>query len=141
VWQLATVEDMTPGRRMLIRSISAKLPALEAAIKEFKAVRTVAVETGGPIDMGDGTELRFVEQSRKEIDAQSGWPVLDDALDDDELASVVKIVKGKLESLIKARADKGHKQERWTAFLGMLGGAGAITAKPTRSLRRVKREV
>ncbi len=136
----ATVETIKSGLRDLVPS---KLVELFRKSKQVKAfcesldhhVRQLVLERG-PLDTGDGSELRFVEENRRDVDTLLAWPVLSAALDDVQIAGVVDISLSRAEKLIadKARESGAPIGKSVKAFSASLEAAGAISTKTIKKL-------
>lgn len=97
-------------------------------------IRTLVDAAGGRLVDEAGNGLELVGSQRREIDAEKGWPVLQDCL---RLADAVTVRLGQLEKAFKAQCDRGEKEREWVEFLRRLEACGGIERRTVRSLKVV----
>ena len=101
--------------------------ALEFAAGAVKdQIRAEVIAAGGRWKCGDGRELVITEQPRRSIDFAAGWPVIQAALPDADLAGAVTISKSKVEAAAKEAAGRGRKGKAVQELLDRLDVAGAM---------------
>jgi len=111
----------------------AQCSVLEAHIKIFKANLKQEVAANGPIPDGEGKAICLINVTGKTvIDALSGWDTLRDHFDGDEseLLKLVTISASTLKQAIKARTDRGEKQNAVDHLIEDLEAEGAVIYKP-----------
>lgn len=140
VMALSVARDNVPVKREELAELYPKAKALSAALGAYGETLRRDIEANGPLVLSDTHELQIVETPRSEIAPAAAWALLSGMLGED-LASAVKIVKGRLEVAVKAAAKSGDKQRAWMRCRTQLAAAGAMRElKPVRAVRRVKRE-
>ena len=121
---IATLSDqeIEPAR------LAALYPQYKQAMAALEAYKTAlnAAVARGPLPMGDGKVLRMQEQTRKSIRPLEAWPVLQEHMTNEELASTIRIGKGAVERIVKDRAARGDKAKSAAALIDRLSEAGAI---------------
>jgi hypothetical protein len=127
--------------RAQIRFATPMVRQIKAAVEKFEKIRKHEIERNGPIPMGDGTELRVVEEPRDEIDAAKAWGLITSQLDDDEVNACLTVGKTKLLSAIKARQERGAKEAAAREFMKLLHQAQAVRQKSIKKVvqRKVQR--
>jgi transposase-like protein len=81
---------------------------VESAAKAARAWIREYIEDNGSIPAGNGKELARTPIVKKTIDAQLGWPIMAEVLDDKELAGVVTVRKGALEKAVSRPRPEGE---------------------------------
>lgn len=102
------------------------------------AVRLRVEQAGGVLPDGAGSELRFVDVAKREVDALKAWPILQQRLDDEEIAGCVKIRIGRIEDAVATKAGRGKGAAAKRDLTAALEAAEAITVSPTRQLRDMR---
>jgi hypothetical protein len=102
------------------------------------AVRLRVEQAGGVLPDGAGSELRFVDVAKRDVDALKAWPVLQARLGDEEIASCVKIRIGRIEDTIATKAGKGKGAAAKRDLTAALEAAEANTQNPSRQLRDMR---
>lgn len=113
---------------------------LAGVIESFQAaVRRKAKD--GPIDGGDGTEIRLVtEKGGRVIDVEKAWPILQDRLTDSELAGVLEVRASKMDTVVAAKAGRGKGASAKKALAAELEAAGAVEQKEIVKLRVARKQ-
>ena len=128
------------GDIMLAEDLAKLYPKAEALKKALAAysyaLKSALEDEGGPLPVGDGTEMYLQEKTRQEVYLESGWPVLNKRLgfDADEpmgavldaLAPHLKVSKTSLLKALTANAPRGGKSKLREAILAELEDAGAL---------------
>jgi hypothetical protein len=123
VLDLATM----PGPEMA--TLYRRLGPLLSQIDGLNDAIRAEVKARGEVDDGAGRVLHYVEQNApREVDALKAWPVLTDALTDEELASCVKVSIGDVEAAVSAKATgkRGAKKEAKEKLQAALDAVGAV---------------
>lgn len=134
---LTTAEDLArvyPQRRLMDKYLKMYDHALDAYLDEH-----------GSLPLGDGTEVYIREEPRREVDVQTAWPVLAEALTVEQLAMCVKLGVTAISEAVKQvvrdeYAEKGEKVPKGElgkavkVMWEQLGEAGAVSE----IIRRVK---
>lgn len=103
-----------------------------------RAVRARVDAAGGAIPDGEGRELRFISQDRKEVDPLKGTPVLERWLTDEELAGCIKISLSSANDAVADKTERGQKGKQIAAMNEELRAAGALIVTKIRRLQDVK---
>lgn len=115
-----------------------RLKMLEGFAKDFKKHARERIATSGPIDSGDGYELRLCEENAgREIDPIKAWPILQHHLTDEEMNACITVSADAVDKAIAKEAPKGKAAVFKRQMAAELEAAGAIT----RGTRTVLREV
>lgn len=146
---LATVADLTgetlpaidAGNRELmgpkVVDLYRRAKVLTKAIEQFDGWLRNEIAANGPLPTGDGKTLALVAESRDEIDPQKAWPLMADALTQDEIAACMKVGKTKLLDAVGSHAPHRGKGKAKSEFLEALRDAGAVESKEITKLREV----
>lgn len=127
----------TPRELVAIRR-RAKLVAKFA--ESVDAVVRKVVEQVGPLDSGDGAELKLVEEpGPRQIDTFKAWPVLQDRLDDKEIAACTKVVLTMAENAVAEKAPPRGKGKAKKELGDALIAAGAVTQGQITKLKEVRK--
>jgi hypothetical protein len=84
------------------------------------------VRANGSLDAGDGTEYRLRDDPKRELDALRAWPVLQELLTPEELATAIKLSISKLETAVAAKAPKRGGAAAKRELARQLEEAGAV---------------
>jgi hypothetical protein len=115
--------------------------SLEKACEAFRDLVKANVRENGPLAMEDGlNELAIVQQGKTAIDPIMAWPIISKHLDENAIAGVVTLGKGKLEKALMSKAEKGEKRKFADEVLGDLFDAGAIHKVKYDVLKKRKKE-
>ena len=141
---LALVESGTLVEPLTVERVAAawhRIRAIEGALEEAKRVCQDYASTY-PVDLGDGTELREVEEARDSIDGEAAWPVLVGVLGEDgaRLACPVSTTKSAIAKAAKATAPKGQAATAERAALAALRESGAITTTMRTTVKAVRQK-
>lgn len=141
---LAMVESGTLVEPLTVERVAAawhRIKAIEGALEEAKRVCQDYAATY-PVDLGDGTELREVEESRDAIDGEAAWPVLVGVLGEDgaRLAAPVAVTKSAIAKAAKATAPKGQAASAERAALAALRESGALTTTMRTTVKAVRQK-
>ena len=140
------------GVALLIESSDADVPAKKIPelysrylvakkfLDEVQHVIRTRVTIEGPIDCGDGKELRMNEEQRVSIDALPAWEHLTGLLTADELAGCITIGKGKLEKAVATKAARGKGAAAKRELMATLTDLGAISTSPITKLVKAKKK-
>ncbi len=149
-----------PARQALVKSAVSEIEAIEAEPNITDAVRLYRegklsvmkrilsqvetmirahLEAAGPIDLGNGRELALAPEPRDKIDALKAWPVVSEALTNEELAPAIKILKTALLDAVADKAPRGRKAKDKTAMMEALKAAGAVATETI--FRQVERKI
>lgn len=103
---------------------------------QWRTALRARIAAGGPI-VADGQAIVLREKTKRVLDPERAWPVMETRLTAAELSASVDIVIGRVETAIKAKAPprKGAEQvkELWAA----LDAAGAVTRTVSHELALV----
>jgi hypothetical protein len=129
-----------PTLREMIRSEPDKVVKLVelARAAEKNAKRAIDAIRAEVISAGDivGKEKRLTLQDREErhLAAWEAFPVLQELLDDPEMAEVISISLAKAEEIVAKKAGKGNGARAKRELEAKLNEAGAIKTSTSRSL-------
>jgi Protein of unknown function (DUF2800) len=127
----------TPGQLVAIRR-RAKLVAKFAESVD-DVIRKV-VDQLGPLDSGDGAELKLVtEAGPRQVDTLAAWPVLEARLSPEELASCVTVRLTRVQDAVAEKAPDRGKGKARKEVAEALEAAGAITPTTVRKLKEVRK--
>lgn len=130
--EVAAFGDVAP---MMLGAVYDAIKVAENACDAAReALKVMAKEAGGELDLGDGRALKIIAQRQQQIDPRIGLPVLRDHLDEDAIAIATTIGKSKLETAIRATAGSGQKYLAVKDVFDHLISEGAITYKATERL-------
>jgi hypothetical protein len=118
---------------------------LESCIKAYDTALGAWLDEHGSLPLGDGTEVYIREETRREVDVQTAWPVLAEALTVEQLAMCVNLGVTAISEAVKQvvrdeYAEKGEKVPKGElgkavkVMWEQLGEAGAVSE----IIRRVK---
>lgn len=124
---LGSIEQL-PGAEQVDLFERAKTVAA-IADRLTQTLRREAIKAG--VIKGDGVNLVATEQRRRKVDTESAWPVLQDHLTDDELASVVHVRLSEAEKIVAKKAGRGKGKAAKEALSEQLDAAGAISYTST----------
>jgi CRISPR/Cas system-associated exonuclease Cas4 (RecB family) len=131
---------LTPAR---VASAWHRLQAAKKLLSHVEAACCAAAKEFGPIDLGDGKELREVESTREDIDGAAAYGVLLKLHGNEAAASACEMSTSKaaIRRALKVISDESGEplagMER--AALGAIREAGGTTSKITRSVRVVNK--
>lgn len=103
-------------------------------ISEMRAL----VTEQGPIT-ALGTHLEIVEETRRNLNTEKAWPVLQKYLTDQQIANVVVVQSGKAEDAVGESVPRGEKGARRRAFTDALEAAGAVSHSTIKKLMERRR--
>jgi hypothetical protein len=117
---------------------------IASQIESFQAaVRREA--KNGPIDGGDGTEIRLVpEKGPRKVDNEKAWPILLGRLDDAEVLSSIKVNISAVEKHVMTKAGRGKGTEAKRELNKALDDAQATSSSTVlklKVLRKTKGEI
>lgn len=118
--------------------IYARVQLIERACEAFRDALRERVAVSGPIDTGRGSHLALVETQRSRIDALKGWHVIDERLNDGELADCITVHKSKLEDAVARKAGRGRGAAAKRQLIAELEAAGALDRFSIFSLRELR---
>ena len=121
-----TIMAMQPDRLHEVYS-KAKLVG-KVAEKALDAIK-LRVINNGPIEHG-GKVLAVSEESRRQVDVERAWAILQEALTDSELAACIKISLSKVEDAVGKNAGRGNGAKAKEALGKKLEQAEAVSKKP-----------
>jgi len=98
------------------------------------AIKMRVEHAGGFLADGEGAELRFSNSNKREIDPIKAWPVIQQRLDDAEIAGCLKISASNLDDTIAKKAGRGQGAAAKRALQAALEQAEAIKLVPQRRL-------
>lgn len=115
-----------------IRALSSFAESLDQAIR-----RRVAAD--GPLDSGDGYALSLVEENGKRaIDTIKAFPVLQERLDDAELASCITVSARAADEAVATKAGRGRGAAAKRELAAALEAVGAVTQTVVVKLKEVR---
>jgi hypothetical protein len=117
-----------------------RLQKVEAACRTIRSLADrVLAEAGGEIDLGNGSVLRLETRRVPEVDTLKAFPLVMQALgnDQDAVAQCMTLGLTALREQVKARAGKGEKGRAAAAVVKALEEAGAL-AYTERAEKRVR---
>jgi hypothetical protein len=114
--------------------------AVKKALAEYERLLREEVEARGPLALAGGEEIALVEVNRRSLDPEKTWPLLSEALGDDQaaLAKCVNIAIGATEAQVKAKSEAKFKGKAWASLCVRLQEAGAMTVETVKALKRRK---
>jgi len=130
------IPDVTAMEPAQLVDFHRRLAVLDAVLKSAKASTRMEVERRGEVLSGDGHVLHLVEENGpRKVDTLKAWPVLNRALDADELAPCISVSIGDAEEAVAKKAGKGNGAKAKRALAAELEAAGAITQGKITKLR------
>lgn len=133
----AMLSTATPAQLVAIRRRARMLAPFAESVDGL--LRKIVGQTG-PLDTGDGAELRLVEEpGPRRVDTLTAFPILQAHFNDEELASCLTVGLGDAEKIIGDRAPHGQKGRAKKAFGEELAAAGAITQGTVSKLKEVRK--
>jgi hypothetical protein len=142
----ATTQALTPlaGKqytlidRKQIGLMYERVKQLKSAMDNYDKMLANALEEG-PLPIGDGKEVRLVEQRIDKLDAMGTFLALmesDLGVTRDDMADVLKISKTKLLKAIGDKAPRGGKEALKRRTMGILKDAGVVS-KTSRFMKKI----
>jgi hypothetical protein len=108
-----------------------KIKMLQRFLEAAERNARMEISHRGEVDDGEGGLIHMVPtKGNREINPLLAWPILTARLSDDEMAGVVDIGVGKMESAIKAKAPKGKGAAAVRELSEALEAAGAVSREP-----------
>ncbi len=131
-----------PGSAMARSELGAaylRVKLIRGALESFDTFLKDSIREHGPIPLGDGRQVGFVDIPKRDVDFLKALPVIEEALGSVEAAApAMKLSLGKLDKIIAAQADKGQKGKDIQAFKDALQEAGAVTVSTHQKLSVMK---
>ena len=109
--------------------------AVKNICKQVEAAIGVAIDTTGPVDLGDGTRLEKISGTRREIDASKALPILDKLLGADAIPDSVSISKASIKRACKLHSFPEEKK----IFEALEAADGLITKQTKPTVKVVKK--
>jgi len=103
---------------------------LKRMIDSFMADLKTEIRKRGDVPIPQLEGKAFGYKSRRgnaSFNTFKAWGILQDHFSDEEMAQIISIGKGKLETAAKSKAEKGKKQKFFAEIMGELEAGGAIT--------------
>lgn len=124
-------EPRTAELGAAVQDTLARCKVIKAAIDDFEKSVRANIEELGPLPIGDDKELAITQTERRVLDAEKAWPVMQEFLDDDQIATVVDIPVSKLEDRVAEYRPEGAKKKHIIDELNaQLAAAGAVSKVP-----------
>lgn len=133
------LEDAPTLREMIQREPERVVELVEKArTAEKQAARVLAavreeVTRSGDI-VGGGKRLTMQERTSRQLDTWAAFPVLQEVLDDPEMAEIIDISLAKAEEIVAAKAGKGNGAAAKRALVAKLNEAEAIKTSYSKAL-------
>jgi hypothetical protein len=133
------LEDAETVREMREREPDKLVNLVEIARRVQKqAERVISAARDEVIRAGDvvGSEKRLTMQEKtgRQLDAWAAFPVLQEVLDDPEMAEIIDISLAKAEELVAKKAGRGNGAKAKRELIAKLEEVGAITTSTSRAL-------
>jgi hypothetical protein len=120
-------------------SVRRRLKVLQTFAESCDQAIRRRVAEGGPLDSGDGYQLALVEENgKREIDTAKAWPILQDHLDDQELAGCVTVSAKAVDDAVSSKAGRGNGKSAREALRLELEAAGAVTQAKVEKLKEIR---
>lgn len=127
-----------PERVAIFRRAKAITAVCERVIG---AVRTNVALSGGLLDAEDGMVLRLhTEGAGRKIDALKAFPILQNVLNDEELASCLDVRISRVEQIVAKNAGRGNGASAKRVLNEKLEAAEAVTRATREVLEEVRKE-
>ena len=136
---LRDLATRSPAAMAAAGTIYQRVGLIEQACKAFRDSIREEVEARGPLDLGNGTEIKLIPTSRDVLDPIKSWPILAEVLSEEQLALAVKVSKTAALEAVAAGVEKGKAKAK-DAVMDRLRAAGAVTTETFTQLRVVKKE-
>jgi hypothetical protein len=134
--QAAVEQTVATAPPSEVVSMRRQTKVIEAFIKSFDEAVKRRVAKEGPLPSGDGYELALEEEAGKRIiQTLKAWPLLQEHLTDEELASCVKVSASAVDSIVAKKAGKGKGAAAKRALAAELEAAGAVSREAETKLR------
>jgi hypothetical protein len=129
-----------PTLREMIRSEPDKVVALleradfasKVADRVRAAIKDEVIRSGDIV--GGGKRLTVTKSEKRHLAVWPAFPVLQEALGDEELAAVINISIGKVEDLVRKKAGKGQGAAAVRALAAKLEDVGAVETRQIANL-------
>lgn len=126
------LDKMTPDEVIGLYEQADMVEKLAKRVRD--AIRERAVH-GGDIE-GETRRITVSTETRRELDAEKAWPLLEaSGFDDEDFAAVIKLSVSKVEKRVAQKAGRGKGASAVRALAGELAEAGAVK---TRELHKVQ---
>lgn len=133
----AGLADLAPAEVVALRRRAKALTYVIESLDE--AVRRL-VQADGPLDAGDGTELRLVDQNGpRVIDTKKAWDVLAKEFTTDELNQVFRASATRADEIVARNAGRGNGAAAKRALADHLRAADAVTQTVVTHLKEVRK--
>jgi hypothetical protein len=134
--------DVSTMDGAMVAKVHRKLKMLANIKDAWDTALKNSIRANGPVDCGDGYQLALVpEKGKREIDTLKAWPVLAEALTDEELAPCLKVGVTALQEAVatkaqalKPRTGAEAKRKLWSA----LEAAEAVSQGAVEKLKEVR---
>lgn len=123
------IDEWGEGASKPVAMLVEDLPVLSKAEESARRVLRNLLKTKGDLALPNGKILTIAEQKRVDIDARSAWPVLKQRLSEDDLAGVIRVSKGELETRVKKNALAGAKKSAFEQIMQELKDNGATSER------------
>ena len=105
-----------------------KLSVMKRILTQVETMIRAHLEAVGPIDLGNGRELALVPEPRDKIEPLAAWPIISEALTNEELAPAIKIGKTALLDAVADKAPRGRKGKVKAELMEALKAAEAVVS-------------
>lgn len=118
--------------RRRAKTLATFAESMDAGVRRVVAAR-------GPLDSGDDYALSLVEENgKREIDTEKAWPILQQRLDDAELASCITVHASKVDSAIAKKAGHGNGTSAKRRIAAEFEEVGAVSQGTVMKLKEVR---
>lgn len=113
---------------------------VEKAVKQVRDSIKLQLDAAGPDGMTANGERIYVAPSNKRvIDPTFAWGILEEEVAEDDLSQIVDVKITRLEEALKARAERGQKQQNVDRVMARLAGCGGLKTEPGSGRVTIKR--
>lgn len=128
------IDDMAPDAVIDLYNQASTVAALAKRVTDAIKARA----TREPID-GEKRRLVVVEENRREIDTLKAWPVLQEHLSTEAMASALDVRISRAEEAIRAAAPRGQGAKQIREFNAALESSGAVTVKSQSKIKELRK--